>query len=93
MRDVLRDLEARVLIAIFAFTRARLAALGSGHSWAITGSRVFHQKFGCGIVLRANDHELTICFDAVPRPKTVIDAFCEPAFDAYDKKSPKAFGT
>jgi len=30
--------------------------------------------------------------DDVSSPKTVVDAFFEPAFDAYDKKNPKAFG-
>lgn len=92
MQKLWYDLQARAMCAIFAFTRERLAGLSTGHSWALVGSRVFHQKFGCGVVLRANGHKLTVCFDAVPSPKTVVDAFCEAAFDAYDKKNPKAFG-
>jgi hypothetical protein len=92
VRNVLRDLEVGVLSRLFAFARGRLAGLSSGRSWATAGSRVFHQKFGCGVVLLAQEHKLTVSFDRESAPKRVVDAFCEPAFDAYDKKSPKAFG-
>ncbi len=92
MRNVWRDLEIRVLRKVFAFSRSRLARLSTGQSWATAGSRVFHQKFGCGVVLLTEDNKLTVSFDNVTSPKKVVDAFCEAAFDAHNEKSPKAFG-
>ncbi len=42
------------------------------------GSRVFHQKFGYGRVLRAEDGKLTIAFEKAGEKK-VMDSFVEPA--------------
>jgi hypothetical protein len=88
----LRDLEVGVLSRVFAFARGRLAGLSERHSWARAGDRVFHQKFGRGAILLVQGNKLIVCFDRVPEPKRMVDSFCEPVFDAYDRKSPKAFG-
>jgi hypothetical protein len=94
VRNVLRDFEVGVLSRVYAFARRRLAGLSQvseRHSWASAGSRVFHQKFGRGAILLVQDNKLLVFFDGLSEPKLVVDSFCEPVFDAYDRNSPKAF--
>jgi hypothetical protein len=92
VRNVLRDLEVSILTRVYAFTRGRLARLSEQHPRASAGGRVFHQQYGCGAILLVQGHKLVVCFDRVAETKWMVESFCEPVFDAYDRKSPKAFG-
>ena len=61
-----------------------LVASSTGHALGYApGERVFHQKFGYGLVAEVDGNKLTIDFDKAGR-KRVVDSFVARARDADD---------
>jgi ATP-dependent DNA helicase UvrD/PcrA len=58
-----------------------LVASSTGHSGYVLGERVFHQKFGYGMVAQVDGNKLTIDFDKAGR-KRVVDSFVARASQA-----------
>ena len=68
--------QGRAMRSTGRMIEGELAASDSGVSSYEGGERVFHQKFGYGIVTRVEGNKLTIAFDKAGE-KRVIDSFVE----------------
>ena len=72
----LRRFEVKALGNVFGFVRNRLGRLERRNPLA--SRRIFHQKFGNGVVILAEGNKLLVCFDRVSELKRVVDSFVEP---------------